>query len=63
MFAVYILIAGLILTLPAAACTVLFWGTPVMAPLLVGFSFAYAPFVAAACLHKQIRQMTSDAGH
>ncbi|HWV58557.1 MAG TPA: hypothetical protein VNZ57_13970 [Longimicrobiales bacterium] len=63
MTAVYILLAGLILTLPAAVCSLLYWGTPLAAPLLVGFSFAYAPFVAAACLHRQIREMTADAGH
>lgn len=63
MFALYILLAGLILSLPAVVGTVLNWGTPLATPFLVGFTFAYTPFVAAAFLHRQIRALMSEGEH
>lgn len=63
MFAFYILAAGLILALPAVACIIAFWGTPMLPPVVAGFGFAYTPFIAAALLHRPIREMMAGGDH
>lgn len=63
MYALYVLLGGLVLTLPAVVGTIVFWGTPMLAPVLTALCFAYTPFVTAAIFHRQLREMLSDGGH
>jgi Na+/H+ antiporter NhaD/arsenite permease-like protein len=63
MFALYIMLGGLILTMPATVGTILFWGTPMVIPVLAGLGFSISPFVVAAFFHRRFAELARDAGH
>ena len=56
------LIAGLIITLPAIAIIVFFFGKPMMIPAVASWLINSLPFVVAALLMRK-NAGTGDAGH
>ncbi len=58
------LIAGLMITLPAIVIAVAFWGRPVMVPAIASFLFNSLPFVVAGLLIRARKGSDEDlSGH
>jgi len=55
-----LLLAGAMITLPAIAVSVFFFGRSMMIPALVSLGINFLPFVVAALL---LRGRTEDVGH
>ena len=56
------IIAALMITLPAIVIAIVFWGRPLMAPALASFAINSLPFIIAGLLIRARRGKGDDLG-